>query len=138
MEQHLPDAPTVRDWYPKTFKAYSPVYDGFTINGRSFPYTEPLDVKNGERVRIRLINAGYQPHFMHTHSHKFQVVARSGSRVNEPQLIDTVEIGPGQRVDIILIADNPGVWPLHCHRIDHLANDKIYPGGMLTFLRYVE
>jgi len=127
-----------RDWYPTTYNAYTPVYDGFTINGRSFPYTEPVDVKEGERVLFRFINVGYQPHFMHVHSHKFQVVARDGNPVDEPQLIDTVEVGPGQRVDIILLADNPGIWPFHCHRLDHLTDDHIYPGGLLTFLRYVK
>jgi|GEM_PF-1681610 len=127
-----------RDWYPETYNAYTPVYDGFTINGRSFPYTEPLEVKEGELVKIRFINAGYQPHFMHVHSHKFTVIARDGSPVDEPQLLDTVEIGPGQRVDILMRADNPGVWPFHCHRLDHIVNENIYPGGMLTFLRYVE
>lgn len=132
------EKPVKRDWYPETHKPYKPVYDGFTINGRSFPYTEPVKVKNGERVRIRFINAGYKSHFMHIHSHKFRVIARSGSPVNEPQLIDTVEIGAGQRVDIVLFADNPGVWPFHCHRLDHVTNESIYPGGMLTFIQYVE
>lgn len=127
-----------RDWYPETHNPYQPVYDGFTINGRSFPFTEPIDIKEGERVMIRFINAGYQSHFIHSHSHKFKVVARSGYPVNEPQKIDTVEIGAGNRLDIILFADNPGVWPIHCHRLDHIANDHIYPGGMMTFIRYIE
>ncbi len=127
-----------RDYYPKIHNPHNPEYDAFTINGKSFPLTEPLDVKEGEKVRIRFINAGYQQHFMHTHSHKFQVVARDGSYVDEPQKIDTVGIGPAQRVDIILYADNPGIWPFHCHRLNHVANDHIYPGGMLTFIRYIE
>ena len=130
--------PSQRDWYPKTYNPYTPVYDTFVINGRAFPYTEPLDVKEGERVRIRMINVGYEPHFMHTHSHKFLVVARDGSPVKNPQLMDTVEVGPGQRVYILLKADNPGVWPFHCHRLIHVANDHIYPGGMLTYIRYVK
>ncbi len=75
---------------------------------------------------------------MHTHSHKFIVVARSGSPVNEPQKIDTVEVGAGQRIDLILFADNPGIWPFHCHRLDHITNEHIYPGGMLTFIKYEE
>jgi FtsP/CotA-like multicopper oxidase with cupredoxin domain len=127
-----------RDWYPETHAAYQPVYDGFSINGRAFPYTEPLEVKKGEQVRIRIINVGYKSHFMHSHVHKFIVVARSGNPVNEPQKIDTVEVGAGQRIDIILYADNPGIWPFHCHRLDHITNDHIYPGGMMTFIRYVE
>jgi FtsP/CotA-like multicopper oxidase with cupredoxin domain len=128
-----------RDWYPKTYKPYIPVYDTFTINGRSFPYTQPLEVREGERVRIRLINTGYESHYMHSHSHKFAVVAKDGNPVpGKPQIRDTVEVSPGQRVDIILKADNPGVWPFHCHNLLHVANDNIYPGGMLTFIKYIE
>ena len=138
MHMDMEGKPEKRDWYPKTHKKYEPVYDGFTINGRSFPYTAPVDVKEGEKVRIRFINVGYQPHFMHTHSHRFQVIARDGSPVQEPQKIDTVQVGPGQRVDIILLADNPGIWPFHCHRLNHVANEDIYPGGLLTFIRYME
>ncbi|UCF30506.1 MAG: multicopper oxidase family protein [bacterium] len=141
MEDHgdaIMEKPKSRDWYPKTYGAYTPVYDTFTINGRAFPYTQPLEVKEGDRVRIRIINAGYQTHFMHTHSHKFLVVARDGNPVKNPQRRDTVDIGPGQRVDILLEADNFGVWPFHCHNLLHVANDDIYPGGMLTFIRYVE
>jgi FtsP/CotA-like multicopper oxidase with cupredoxin domain len=125
-----------RDWYPETYLARQEVYDGFTINGRSFPFTEPVVVKKGEKVRIRFINAGYQQHFMHTHSHRFTVVARDGSYVNEPQKVDTIGVGPGQRVDVIFEADNPGTWPFHCHRLDHVTNEHIYPGGMLTFIHY--
>jgi plastocyanin len=136
--EHKDEKPEKRDWYPKTHFPQNPVYDGFTINGRSFPMTQPVDVKEGERVRIRFINVGYKSHFMHTHSHKFVVVARDGAYVNEPQKIDTVQIGPAQRVDIILTADNPGLWPFHCHRLDHVTNEHIYPGGMLTFIRYLE
>jgi FtsP/CotA-like multicopper oxidase with cupredoxin domain len=136
--EHEKEKPQKRDWYPETYAPYQPVYDGFSINGRSFPFTEPLEVKKGEKVLIRIINAGYKSHFIHSHSHKFRVVARSGSPVSEPQKIDTVEIEPSNRVDIILYADNPGIWPFHCHRLDHLANEHIYPGGMLTFIKYID
>jgi len=134
--QHPGEKKEKRDYYPETYNPHNPVYDAFTINGRSFPLTEPVYVKEGEKVRIRFINAGYQTHFMHTHSHKFRVVARDGAYVDEPAKRDTIGIGPGQRVDIILTADNPGVWPFHCHKLNHVANDHIYPGGMLTFIVY--
>jgi FtsP/CotA-like multicopper oxidase with cupredoxin domain len=138
IHEHPGEKPAKRDWYPKTHFPREEIYDGFTINAKSFPFTEPVKVKKGEKVRIRFLNVGYQPHFMHTHSHKFIVVARDGSYVDEPQKIDTVQIGPGQRVDIILHADNPGIWPFHCHRVDHVTNERIYPGGMLTFIQYIE
>jgi FtsP/CotA-like multicopper oxidase with cupredoxin domain len=133
------DAAAQRDWYPKTYKPHTPVYDTFTINGRAFPFTQPLDVREGERVRIRIINVGYEQHYMHSHSHRFEIVALDGNRVQgKPQVRDTVAVGPGQRVDIIFTADNPGVWPFHCHNLLHVANDNIYPGGMMTFIRYVD
>lgn len=127
-----------RSWYPETYNAYEPIYDTFVINGRSFPYTEPIEVKEGEKVRLRIINVGYEPHFVHTHSHKFLIVAMDGSPAADPQERDTVQVGPGQRIDILLTADNPGLWPLHCHRLPHVANDHIYPGGMLAIIRYME
>ncbi len=127
-----------RDWYPETYPARREVYDGFSINGRAFPFTEPVIVKKGDKVRIRFINAGYQQHFMHTHSHRFTVVARDGSYVDEPQQVDTINVGPGQRVDVVFDADNPGTWPFHCHRLDHITNEHAYPGGMLTFIHYEE
>jgi FtsP/CotA-like multicopper oxidase with cupredoxin domain len=127
-----------REWYPETYNPYKPLYNAFTINGKSFPYTQPIDVKEGERVRIRLINVGYEPHYIHTHAHKFDVTHLDGLPVKEPVRRDTVEVGPGQRVDIVLYADNPGLWPIHCHRLVHLVNDDIYPGGMLAIIRYIK
>ena len=127
-----------RDYFPETFLPHDPVYDAFTINGRSFPFTEPVEVKTGERIRFRFINAGHDTHMMHLHAHKFRVVARDGAYVNEPQLIDVVPLGAAQRVDVTMFANNPGIWPFHCHRLNHIANEHIYPGGMLTFLRYTD
>jgi plastocyanin len=138
MHEHEAEKKKKRDWYPVTHPSHQDVHDGFTINGRSFPFTEPVIVKKGEKVRLRFINVGYKQHFMHTHSHRFTVVARDGSYVDEPQQIDTVGIGPGQRVDVIFEATNPGTWPFHCHRLDHITNENIYPGGMLTFIHYEE
>ena len=138
MHEHKDEDVLKRDWYPVTHPAHQDVYDGFTINGRSFPFTEPVIVKKGEKVRIRYINVGYQQHFMHTHSHRFTVVARDGTYVDEPQKIDTVGVGPGQRIDVVFEADNPGTWPFHCHRLNHVTNENIYPGGMLTYIYYEE
>ena len=135
---HAEDKKKKRDWYPKTYAPRNEIYDGFTINGKSFPMTEPIRVKEGERVRMRFINAGYQQHFMHTHSHKFTVVARDGAYVDEPEKVDTVGVGPGNRVDVIMVADNPGIWPFHCHRLNHVTNEHTYPGGMLTFIQYID
>jgi FtsP/CotA-like multicopper oxidase with cupredoxin domain len=121
-EHQMEEKPAKRDWYPETYNEYMPVYDTFVINGKAFPYTEPIEVKKGERVKIRFINAGYEPHYMHVHAHKFLVTHRDGAPVK----------------NLLLDANNPGVWPFHCHRLNHIANDNIYPGGMLFIMRYID
>ncbi len=93
------------------------MYDIFTINGKSGTSIEPLKVKKGEKVRLRLINAGYMSHKLHLHGHKFQIVATDGQPINSPQPIkdELLNIAPGERYDIEFIADNPGEWLLECH-----------------------
>jgi FtsP/CotA-like multicopper oxidase with cupredoxin domain len=104
------------------------------------PFVSQNPVAKGEThtFEFTATNDDYEPHYIHTHSHKFLVVARDGASVKEPLEMDTVHVGPGQRVDILLTADNPGVWPLHCHNLLHVANDHVYPGGMLAVIRYVD
>lgn len=92
-------------------------YDIFTINGKSGESVDPLIVKEGEKVRIRLANIGYMTHKLHLHGHKFKVVAIDGQELNEPQEIENelLSIAPGERYDIEFVADNPGEWLLECH-----------------------
>ncbi|MBT9281585.1 MAG: multicopper oxidase family protein [Hydrogenibacillus schlegelii] len=93
------------------------MYDLFTINGKSGPLVEPLKVKKGERVRIRLINAGYLTHKIHLHGHEFQIVATDGQSINHPAVIkdQLLAIAPGERYDIEFTANSPGEWYLECH-----------------------
>src|ERR1041384_2350242 len=108
--------------------------DFFTINGRSFPDTEPIRVEVGAVVRVRFVNAGSQAHYMHLHGHSFLVTHKDGAPLAEPLEMDTVAVGPGERVDIVFVANNPGEWPLHCHAAAHQTNAGAYPGGMMTHL----
>lgn len=103
----------------------------FLINGKAWPYTAPLVVKEGERVRLRLINAGSMSiHPMHLHGHSFKVVAVDGNPLPAPVTRDVVTVAPGERYDIEFVADNPGVWLLHCHELHHAD------AGMVTVLQY--
>lgn len=108
--------------------------DFFTINGKSFPETDQIKAQIGDVIRIRFINAGSQPHFMHLHGHTFLVTHKDGIPLVEPQEMDTVPVGPGERVDILIVANNAGEWPLHCHTAAHQSNAGKYPGGMMTHL----
>ncbi|MGH9346873.1 MAG: multicopper oxidase family protein [Vicinamibacterales bacterium] len=110
-------------------------YDFFTINGRSFPETPPLQVSLGEVVRLRIINAGSLPHSVHLHGHGFLVTHQDGARVPDPARRDTIGVSPGERVDLVLVANNPGLWPIHCHVAMHQTNAGQYPGGMMVHMQ---
>ena len=75
---------------------------------------------------------------MHTHGHYQQIVARDAQPVGSPDLEDTVLLGPGQRVDVIVKADaQPGTWLLHCHVLDHVENAQGMPDGLVTAIHYI-
>jgi manganese oxidase len=112
----------------------------FTINGKAFPSTEPLVVKRGERVRIRLAGIGQFVHPMHLHGMNFKVVAYDGvSLPPEQQIVrNTIPINPGELVDIEFVADNVGTWIFHCHVYHHVTNNNVEPGGLIGVIQVVE
>lgn len=107
-------------------------YDLFLINGKAGDAIPPLTIAKGERIRLRLINAGNLPHAMHLHGHSFTIIATDGNAVPEAArlLKDTVLLGPGERYDVEIDGTNPGVWMFHCHMPNHQEN------GMMTALVY--
>jgi ZIP family zinc transporter len=111
----------------------------FTLNGKEYPSTQTLDVKRGERFRIRWINiSGENFHTMHTHGHYQQIVARDARPVTTSDVEDTVLMGPGQRIDVVVKADaRPGTWLLHCHVLDHMEDASGMPAGLITAIHYV-
>lgn len=110
-------------------------YDFFTINGKSFPETETIHSELAEVIRVRIINAGSLSHSIHLHGHSFLVSHKDGMPLAEPLEMDTVGISPGERIDILVLTNNPGDWPLHCHTAAHQTNAGLYPGGMMTHLK---
>jgi FtsP/CotA-like multicopper oxidase with cupredoxin domain len=108
------------------------IYDIFTINGKSGDSIEPLNVKQGETVRLRLANIGFLSHNIHLHGHSYKVVAIDGQELNEPQEINDqlIAIAPGERYDIEFTANNPGDWYLECH------GDMEGSSGMKAMIQY--
>jgi ZIP family zinc transporter len=111
----------------------------FTLNGKEYPSTRQLDVRKGERFRIRWINiSGEEFHTMHSHGHDQLVVERDAEPVAAPEILDTVLLGPGQRVDVVVKADAiPGTWLLHCHVGDHVEDAMGMPAGLITAIHYI-
>ncbi|MEM7031410.1 MAG: copper oxidase [Chloroflexota bacterium] len=99
---------------------------GFTLNGKSFPYTQPIIAKLGERVRIRYMNEGLMIHPMHLHGIEQLVFAKDGWNLPQPYYCDTVNVAPGERWDVIVDCHSPGIWAYHCHILSHAEG----PHGM--------
>lgn len=99
------------------------MYDLYTINGKSGDAISPLKVKKGDKVRIRLINAGYITHKIHLHGHDFKVISIDGQAIHDPSLIKNqlISVAPGERYDIEFTANNPGDWYLESHDSDQKA-----------------
>jgi ZIP family zinc transporter len=122
-----------------SWKVQSASEDEFTINGKEYPDTQPINVHEGERFRIRWINiSGEEFHTMHTHGHYQRVIARDAEPVDYRDVEDTVLVGPGQRVDVVVRADaKPGTWLVHCHVADHTENAQGLPDGLITAIHYI-
>jgi FtsP/CotA-like multicopper oxidase with cupredoxin domain len=112
----------------------------FTLNGKSFPSTETITVKKGDRVRIRFIGIGQFIHPMHLHGFPFKIVATDGHPVPEAAQLtkDTISVAPGERYDIEFVAAEPGQWILHCHILHHTTNNNVEPGGLMMVINVTE
>ena len=100
-------------------------FNAFTLNGRSAPFTTPLVVRLGDRVRIRFVNMSpIDHHPMHLHGHTFWVTGTEGGRIPESAWIpgNNVLVGVAQARDVEFVANNPGDWMIHCHMFHHMMN----------------
>lgn len=111
----------------------------FTINGKSAPSIPPIEVRNGERIRLRLLNASSQPCPLFLTGHRFEVVCANGGDGLEPRVTrDTLTLQPGDRYDVEFTANNPGVWSLASMLSSQTNNDGKFPGGIAVVVRYPE
>jgi len=101
---------------------------GYNINGKGFPSTLPIMAKRGDWVLIHMANDGELLHPMHLHGFHFEVVGEDGFPLapSNRYMADTLVIAPGSRFDLLVHADNPGVWAFHCHILNHVEG----PNGM--------
>jgi FtsP/CotA-like multicopper oxidase with cupredoxin domain len=106
---------------------------GYTFNGKSFPATQPIVAKLGQKVRIRYMNEGMMIHPMHLHGMHMTVIAKDGWPLPAPWRCDTLNVAPGERWDVIVNCTNPGTWAFHCHILPHAESDHGM-FGMVTAL----
>ncbi|HVI41068.1 MAG TPA: copper oxidase [Anaerovoracaceae bacterium] len=120
---------------------YSMEFNFFTMNGRCFPFADPIKVRKGGKVRIRLGNIAHDSHPMHIHGHQFAIVASDGNAIHPSNRLikNTIDVASGETYDIEFYTDNPGIWPFHCHIPHHMSNNMTKPmGGMSTTIVYVD
>lgn len=103
----------------------------YTVNGSAYPNIKPLVVDEGEVVKVTVANRTSEPHPMHPHGHHVLVLSRNGQApAASPLWLDTFDVLPGEVWEVLLTADNPGIWMDHCHNLDHAAQ------GMMMHLQY--
>jgi FtsP/CotA-like multicopper oxidase with cupredoxin domain len=111
----------------------------FAINGKAYAATDTIRMKVGQTVRLRFIGSSNNfVHPMHVHGGPFTVVALDGQVLPTTARYDadTVNVGPGQRYDVIWKARRPGKWLVHCHIAHHRTNNnaETHGGGGLTMI----
>ncbi|WP_374436720.1 multicopper oxidase family protein [Inhella sp.] len=93
-------------------------------NSRIYPGIDPLVVRQGDRVRLRVGNLTMTNHPIHIHGHEFVMTGTDGGPVPRsarwPEV--TCDIAVGQMRQLDFLADEPGDWAFHCHKSHHTMN----------------
>lgn len=95
--------------------------NALAINGRSWPWTERVNVQLGDTLRWRWINASVRNHPMHLHGFYFTLDGRgNGMRdtlyaAPERPLIVTHDVRAFETYSLTWSPDRPGNWLYHCH-----------------------
>jgi FtsP/CotA-like multicopper oxidase with cupredoxin domain len=93
--------------------------DKWAINGKSFPKTDPIRVKQGGRYRLAFDNRSDEAHPLHLHRHSFELVNVAGVPTSGIYK-DVVVVPPKKLVEVDLVANNPGKTLFHCHQQMHM------------------
>ena len=101
----------------------------WTINGKSYPNTSPVALREGQRYRLHMTNRSTDDHPIHLHRHVFEL-RRIANTVTSSILKDVVLVPAGEQPDVEFTADNPGFTLLHCHQQDHMDM------GFMMLFRY--
>jgi len=92
----------------------------YTMNGKVFPYTGMIMVKERQLIKLHFVNQTNLYHPMHLHGHVFTILDQNGKPLTgSPVHQDTVLVPPHATYDVAFVANNPGIWMLHCHNFLH-------------------
>lgn len=92
---------------------YEVGYDTFTINGRMLGHGDPIQVKEGERVLLHVVNgSATENRSLALPGHTFTVLALDGNPVPNPARVPVLWLGTAERISAVVEMTNPGVWVL--------------------------
>ncbi len=144
-------APTKRQWDYTAFRRPDPAaspdeiinlkyekipggrggYNRWTINGKSWPATNPLfTVNQGKRYRLVMNNNTGEEHPVHLHRHSFEIT-KVGTKSTSGVMKDPISMPRYSTAEIDFVADNRGNTLLHCHHQDHM--DEGF-AGLITYV----
>ena len=89
----------------------------WTLNDEKFVDAEPIRLKYGERVRLKLTNTTMMTHPIHLHGMWMQLDIGKGAF---NPLKHVINVLPGQTVYADVSVDAKGEWPFHCHLLYHM------------------
>jgi FtsP/CotA-like multicopper oxidase with cupredoxin domain len=102
----------------------------WTINGKSFPNTDTIMLREGQRCRLQMINRSGDDHPVHLHRHTFEVTSLNSQPLAELNK-DVVIVPARTTTEVDFVANNPGATLFHCHNQTHMDF------GFMTLFRYV-
>ena len=121
------------EWfYP--YDGARPFEDQMVINGKAFPYTERIELQQGDSTRFRVLNTLALFHPMHLHGFYYRVLARGSWEKDAPiapamqPLLNTDLLPPGGTLTLAFVPTTPGNWLFHCHFSFHM-NDEVSLSG---------
>ena len=113
---------------PLVFKAAENGHH-FTINGKSYPHTDPIVVTAGKRYRMIFDNQSADAHPVHLHRHTWEIT-RFDKKATSGVFKDVVVVPGWKEVEVDFVADNPGPTLFHCHQQFHMDF------GFMTVMQY--
>ena len=106
-------------------------YPVYSINSHALGSGDPVRVKEGQKVLFRILNASAtEQHRIALPGHKFKIISLDGNAVPVSREVDVVEMGPAERVDAVVVMNQPGVWILG------EANDQVRSAGLGVVVAY--
>ena len=128
------DSPEMKEMRANDKMGDEVAYLAHCINGASYPDTQKLAVKVGQRVRLRILNANVtQTRYVRLAGHRLTVTHSDGNPLPQPVQVDALRIGVAERYDAWFEVTEPGAWLLQGLSSDPLAYQQaavVYTPGM--------